>query len=498
MEGDGGTTLASPCANPLVEDRLMTCRYPVTSKQDLSRPRARAPTAFVAGIAALVGFGPAAAAGATLAEPDADCDGIVNARDDCPTEIEDRDGHGDEDGCPDPDNDGDSIADAADSCPEEREVVNDFEDGDGCPDAAIEIKKDRIELKQRIQFAFDTAAILERSYPILDEIAHVVRDNPKAGVISIEGHADDRGSRSYNQRLSEQRANAVQSHLIGLGIKPARLVHVGRGESQHRATGTSEDARAENRRVEFMVQFALVETPRNSSTRDSARARASLRSPPTLRLTSLITGCVPMSLAASEAALDGPLPVEEVSAAEPVVARSTLLPFGIGLGVGGGVTAFADDQMREFADVAGSWEARLTLGTRQRLAVEAAYLGSVQSIDSLGLDEDAMLLSNGFGGALRLNLATDRVQPYVLAGAAWRRYEVVNSNFNTSSMNDEDDVLETPFGVGLSYRYEHLILDARGVYRRAFYNDLIDTTAAGQEGFALHTWTANLMAGFEF
>jgi outer membrane protein OmpA-like peptidoglycan-associated protein len=476
----------------------MALRHLLASSSDPSRPRARAPTAFVAGLAALVAFAPAGPAAAASADPDADCDGIVNAIDRCPTEVEDRDRHADDDGCPDPDNDGDRIADGADSCPDEGEVVNDFEDGDGCPDAAIEIKVDRIELKQRIEFAYDTAEILERSSPILDEIAQAVRENPAGGVISIEGHADDRGSRSYNQRLSEQRAAAVRSHLVGLGIKPARLVHVGRGETQHRAAGQGEDARAENRRVEFMVQFALVEGPKEPSIRDAARARARLITAPSFdRLYSLVPGCVPMSLAASEASVQEVRPIEEVTS-EPAVTRSPPRPLGMSLSVGGGVTAFADDEMREFADLAGSWEARLVLGTRQRLAVEAAYLGSAQSVDSLGLDQDAVLVSNGVGGALRLNFLTDRFQPYVLAGAAWRRYDLVNSSFNTSSLNDEDDVLETPVGIGFSYRVERVILDGRGVYRRVFYDDLIQDSAAGPDAPNLHSWGANLMAGFEF
>lgn len=473
------------------------------SSRDLSRPRARAPTAFFASVAALVAFGPAQAGSAAPAEPDADCDGIVNATDKCPTDEEDRDGHADQDGCPDPDNDKDIVADIIDGCPDEAEVFNDFEDGDGCPDAAIELTEDRIELKQRIHFAFDTAEILVRSHPILDEIAQAIREHPEVGMVRIEGHADDQGSRQYNQELSEQRARAVHAHLVGLGIKHARLVPSGRGESKHRASGKSERARAENRRVEFLVEFALLEAPKDSSVRETAKARASLRLRPNYRVTSLMTGCVPMSVAASEAEVAETPPFEEMAAAEPIAAepiaaRSTLLPLGMSLGVGGGVTSFADDEMREFADPAGSWEARFTLGTRERIAIEAAYLGSVQSIDSLGLDQDAMLLSSGFGGALRLNLLTDRFQPYLLAGAAWRRYDVVNSDFNTSSMNDEDDVLETPLGIGFSYRFGRLILDGRGVYRQVFYDDLIQATAGGPDVPDLHNWAANLMAGFEF
>lgn len=163
----------------------MALRHLLSCSSDRSRPHARAPTVFVAGVAALVAFAPAAAAGAASAGPDADCDGIVNAIDNCPTDVEDRDGHLDADGCPDPDNDGDVIADAADGCPDEAETYNDFEDRDGCPDAAIVLMNDRIELKQRIQFAFDTSEILARSRPMLGEIAQAVRQHPEIGLFGL-------------------------------------------------------------------------------------------------------------------------------------------------------------------------------------------------------------------------------------------------------------------------------------------------------------------------
>ena len=387
------------------------------------------------------------------------------------------------------------MSDAADGCPDEAENVNDFEDADGCPDAAIAIKENRIELKQRIYFAFDDAEILTRSYPILAEIAQVVSDHPEIGVVEISGHTDDLGSRAYNRRLSERRAAAVEQHLSVLGVEAPRLVHVGRGESQRLAQGVSDEARAQNRRVEFAAQSAFAERPRDTAVGDAARARASVRSAPSFdRVASVMDGCTPMSLAASEAAVMDVYPVDAEVSVEPVAMSSSR---AMSLTLGGGLTAFIDEQMRDFTDTGGSWEGRVTIGTRQRLAVEASYLGSVQSVDSLGLDEDALLISNGVGGALRLNVLTGPYQPYLVAGAAWRRYDVVNEDFNTSSMNGEDDVLETPLGVGLSLRFDRFILDGRGVYRRVFYDDLIQSTV-GQEDAELDTWTANLMGGFEF
>jgi outer membrane protein OmpA-like peptidoglycan-associated protein len=466
----------------------MAFRNTTTSKQ-VSRPRAGAPLGFIVGVTAMV-LGPAAAG---AAPPDADCDRIVNADDECPTEPEDVDGHSDQDGCPDPDNDLDLIADADDGCPDQAEVVNDYMDRDGCPDQAIEVKEDRIELKQQIHFAFNEAEILSQSFPILDEVARAMSDHPELKVVRIEGHTDDRGTTRYNQELSEERAAAVRDHLVGLGVASTRLVQVGYGESRRVAAGTSEEARAQNRRVAFMVEGPASDRPKpvvSQTTQSFAAAPA----PTFASATPVNTGCVVMSLADSEATLDRAPLVEQ--AAPAVRSMSALLP-NMSISIGGGVTDFAEDEMRDVTGMGGSWEARLTLRTRAHIALEAAYLGSAQSVDSLGLDPDAVLVSNGLGAAVRLNLMTSRTQPYLLAGAAWRQYDVTNADFNTSSMDEEDVVLETPLGVGLSYRFDRVLLDARAVYRRVFDNDLIEA-GLDQNEIELHNWTANLMAGFEF
>ena len=67
-------------------------------------------------------------------DPDTDGDGILDSRDMCILEPEDKDGYLDDDGCPELDNDLDGILDAADKCPNEPEDPDGFEDADGCPD----------------------------------------------------------------------------------------------------------------------------------------------------------------------------------------------------------------------------------------------------------------------------------------------------------------------------------------------------------------------------
>lgn len=80
-------------------------------------------------------------------------------------------------------------------------------------------------------FAFDSAK-LNPNQPKLDELATLLNNNPSVGNVTITGHTDRLGSDKYNQKLSEQRANAVKAYLTGKGVAAERLNAVGKGESQ--------------------------------------------------------------------------------------------------------------------------------------------------------------------------------------------------------------------------------------------------------------------------
>ena len=67
------------------------------------------------------------------------------------------------------------------------------------------------------------------------------------------GHTDSQGDAAYNQRLSERRAQAVQSYLVSRGVNPARMVAYGQGETQPIASNDTASGRAANRRVELRV-----------------------------------------------------------------------------------------------------------------------------------------------------------------------------------------------------------------------------------------------------
>ena len=67
--------------------------------------------------------------------------------------------------------------------------------------------------------------------------------------ITIEGHADERGTRDYNLALGERRANAAKNHMVSLGIDPARITTVSYGKERPIALGSDEAAWAQNRRA---------------------------------------------------------------------------------------------------------------------------------------------------------------------------------------------------------------------------------------------------------
>ena len=155
--------------------------------------------------------------------------------------------------CPDRDND--TVPDHVDHCPDVAGPMDNW----GCPlYQKIIVKKDKIELKERIYFAWDQAVILDASFPVLDEVAQALKDN-KGFRVQVEGHASSEGGDDHNQTLSEKRAEAVLDYLAAHGIKVERLKSRGFGSSVPADTNTTLAGRENNRRVEFVVYFIIVD-----------------------------------------------------------------------------------------------------------------------------------------------------------------------------------------------------------------------------------------------
>ena len=89
-------------------------------------------------------------------------------------------------------------------------------------------------------------------YPVLDSVALVLEEFDKT-IVAVAGYTDSQGSNSYNQTLSEARANSVASYLKSKQVVAARFQIVGFGEQNPIADNTTEQGRAQNRRVELTL-----------------------------------------------------------------------------------------------------------------------------------------------------------------------------------------------------------------------------------------------------
>ncbi len=101
-------------------------------------------------------------------------------------------------------------------------------------------------------FDFDKAELRPESRAELDRVTEFLKSNADIKV-NIEGHTDDQGTADYNRGLSERRAESVKKYLIAGGVPAARVNSSGYGKSRPLMQGTTEEARARNRRVEMRI-----------------------------------------------------------------------------------------------------------------------------------------------------------------------------------------------------------------------------------------------------
>ncbi len=103
-----------------------------------------------------------------------------------------------------------------------------------------------------IFFDFNKATLKEESFPELNRVVDFLKDN-RSMEIEINGHTDNVGSDDYNLKLSDDRSRSVYDFLISKGIDPSRLKFKGYGETRPVASNDTEEGKALNRRVEFVV-----------------------------------------------------------------------------------------------------------------------------------------------------------------------------------------------------------------------------------------------------
>lgn len=161
--------------------------------------------------------------------------------------------------CSDPgpghfDSDGDGLPDETDRCPLAVGPVDSW----GCPAyKRLVIKPDKLELKERIYFAWDQSVLQDVSFPLLDEVVQALTDN-KNFRVQVEGHTSSEGGDDHNQTLSKKRAEAVIDYIVLHGIARDRLDSKGFASSSPADTNSTITGRGNNRRVEFVVQFNIL------------------------------------------------------------------------------------------------------------------------------------------------------------------------------------------------------------------------------------------------
>jgi len=145
-----------------------------------------------------------------------------------------------------PDSDGDGIADDRDKCP--GTLANVRTDNNGCAIAQTTILRN-------IEFDTNKATLTTASQEAIDNAASFFSQQPNLRAV-IAGHTDDVGKDSYNQRLSQSRAQTVLDALVAKGLEGKRFKAVGLGENMPLVTNDSAESRAKNRRVEFLLSTA--------------------------------------------------------------------------------------------------------------------------------------------------------------------------------------------------------------------------------------------------
>lgn len=185
------------------------------------------------------------------------------------------------------------------------------------------------------------------------------------------------------------------------------------------------------------------------------------------------------------------------------------LPSGIGVStiLGGGVAGFTDKQMRSTtSDLGGLWDLRVTIGSHLPLALELGYVGTATNINGLPAGNKGTLIGTTAEAALRWNMLPHFAwTPYLFGGAGWSRYDVTQTHVSLSDggMNEHDNLLVFPLGVGIAWRTNGFVADVRGTFRAATDEDLVLKNSAvpstsSNDFVPMHTWEAGAALGYEF
>ena len=120
----------------------------------------------------------------------------------------------------------------------------------------VYIEKDLDEINKILSdvvlFDFDKYDLTAEAIPVLNQVADILKKYPQANIV-VEGHTDSVGTETYNQKLSENRANTVVNYLKDQGVQ-CGLSAIGYGKSRPKTDNSTPELRHQNRRIEFRLK----------------------------------------------------------------------------------------------------------------------------------------------------------------------------------------------------------------------------------------------------
>ncbi|HEY2745752.1 MAG TPA: outer membrane beta-barrel protein [Polyangia bacterium] len=169
-------------------------------------------------------------------------------------------------------------------------------------------------------------------------------------------------------------------------------------------------------------------------------------------------------------------------------------PQEVALTTGAGPANYFGSALNATLDVGAGWDARVTFGARSVLALEAAYVGAENNIDTVS-GIHGRLDSQGVDGDLRLQLPTV-VTPYLFGGVGYNHMALVRTSSESFAgpLNESDNQVTIPAGAGFSaYLGKHTTVDLRGTYRLIPDNGLTVMNNSN-----IHQWVAQAHVGYVF
>ena len=145
---------------------------------------------------------------------------------------------------------------AGDASAQNRRIEYVVLGADGKPysrEMIVALEGDKIVIYESVYFETGKAVIKAESLPVLTKVAAIFKSQQQIKKVEIQGHTDASGDAGKNKALSQQRAEAVRTFLMGQGVEGERLTAIGYGQEKPLAPNETEAGRNANRRVEFKI-----------------------------------------------------------------------------------------------------------------------------------------------------------------------------------------------------------------------------------------------------